>query len=164
MFRLVFVIALLIFALAMARVTSSGTASGSHEAEIGTVRGIPIERVSHTGLNDAETVDAWIEREFYIGRFDVSWSADDIAEGVNAGKVRVTANMRSYSQQRLESSILLRFDVDPKDNKVTFAGMVLEGAEVASASGKPYSLEDAMTRLWERRRKVYLPDLPDDDS
>ena len=69
--------------------------------------------------------------------------------------------MTSYSELRLEQSILLRFDIDPKDDKVTFAGMVIGGAEVASASGKPYSLEDAMTRLWERREKTYLQDLPD---
>jgi len=164
MFRVAFIMALLIFGLAMAGLTAGVSSSSPHSAAIDSVRGTPMARVAHTGLNDDETVEAWIDREFYIGRFDVSWSADDIAEGANAGKVRVTADMRSYSAQRLESSILLRFDVDPKDNKVTFAGMVLEGAEVARASGKPYSLEDAMTRMWERRRKIYLPDFPDDDS
>lgn len=165
MFRLAFLMAVLIFGLAMSALTAGVSSSSPHSAAIDTVRGTPIERVSRTGLNDADTVDAWIEREFYLGRFDVSWSAEDIAEGANAGKVRVTANMSSYSQERLERSILLRFDVDPKDNKVTFAGMVLEGAEVASASGKPYSLEEAMTRMWERRRKIYLPDdYPADDS
>lgn len=142
---------------------SSGNSAGSasHDAEIDAVRSTPIERIARTGLNDSDTLDAWIAREFYIGRFDVSWSADEIAGGGNAGKVRVTASMTSYSELRLEQSILLRFDIDPKDDKVTFAGMVIGGAEVASASGKPYSLEDAMTRLWERREKTYLQDLPD---
>ncbi|HUL06943.1 MAG TPA: hypothetical protein VLV76_11465 [Candidatus Acidoferrum sp.] len=165
MFRLAFLMAILIFGLAMSALTAGVSSSNPDSAAIDTVRGTPMARVAHTGLSDDETVDAWIEREFYLGRFDVSWSAEDIAEGANAGKVRVTADMRSYSQERLERSILLRFDIDPKDNKVTFAGMVLEGADVASASGKPYSLEEAMTRMWERRRKIYLPDdYPDNDS
>ena len=142
---------------------SSGNSAGSHEAEIDTVRNIPVERIAHTGLNNSETVDAWIEQEFYVGRFDVSWSASEIAEG-DAGKVRVTASLTSYSELRLEQSILLRFDIDPKDKKVTFAGMVIGGADVASASGKPYSLENAMTRMWERRQKTYLQDLPDPED
>jgi len=163
MFRLAFIMALLIFGLAMAALTSGGSGGASHDAEIDAVRGTPVERIAHTGLNDSDTLDAWIEREFYIGRFDVSWSADPIADG----KVRVTASMTSYSELRLEQSILLRFDIDPQDKKVSFAGMVIGGADVASASGKPYSLEDAMTRMWERRHKTYLQDLPDssdDDS
>jgi hypothetical protein len=142
---------------------SSGNSASSHEAEIDAVRQTPVERVAHTGMNDAETVDAWIEQEFYVGRFEVSWSASDIADGINAGKVRVSADMQSNSQLQLERSIILRFDIDPKSKKVTFAGMVLEGAEVSAASGKPYSLEEAMTRMWEHRTKVYLPD-PSDDS
>jgi hypothetical protein len=115
-------------------------------------------------MNDAETVDAWIEKEFYVGRFDVSWSAADLADGLDAGKVRVSADMHSNSQLQLESSIVLRFDIDPQSKKVTFAGMVLEGAEVSAAGGRSYSLEEAMTRMWEHRNKVYMPDLPDDDS
>ena len=142
---------------------SSGNSAGSHEAEIDAVRNIPVERIAHTGLNNSETVDAWIEQEFYVGRFDVSWSAADIADGVNAGKVRVSADMRSNSKLQLERSIVLRFDIDPKSKKVTFAGMVLEGAEVAAANGKPYSLEEAMATMWEHRNKIYLPD-PSDDS
>jgi len=142
---------------------SSGNSAGSHEAEIDAVRNSPVERIAHTGLNNSETVDAWIEQEFYLGRFDVSWSAADIADGVNAGKVRVSADMRSNSKLQLERSIVLRFDIDPKSNKVTFAGMVLEGAEVAAANGRPYSLEEAMATMWEHRNKIYLPD-PSDDS
>ena len=141
---------------------SSGNSAGSHEAEIDAVRNTPVERIAHTGLNNSETVDAWIEQEFYVGRFDVSWSASDIKDGVNAGKVRVIADMRSASQLQLEQSIVLRFDVDPKTNKVTFAGMVLQGAEVAAANGKPYSLEEAMARMWERRSKTYGLDPSDD--
>ena len=49
-------------------------------------------------------------------------------------------------------------------NKVTFAGMVLEGAEVAAANGKPYSLEEAMATMWDRRNKTYLQDLSDDSD
>ena len=162
MFRLVFVMALLIFGLAMAKLTAGVPGDGAHEAEIDAVRSTPMVRVAHTGLNDAETVDAWIEREFYVGRFDVSWSASDAAEGLDAGKVRVSADMSSNSQLQLERSIVLRFDVDPKSRKVTFAGMVLEGAEVSAASGRPYSLEEAMTRMWEHREKLYGPDLARD--
>ena len=162
MFRLAFVMGLLIFGLAMAALTSGGSGGGAHDSEIDIGRGTPVERIAHTGLNDPDTLDAWIAREFYIGRFDVTWSADPIANG----KVRVTANMTSYSQLRLEQSILLRFDIDPKDkdSKVTFAGMVIGGAEVATGSGKSYSLEDAMTRMWERRNKTYLQDLPDSED
>jgi hypothetical protein len=163
MFRFVFFAALLIFGLAMAKLTTSVADRGDHESEIDTVRSTPVERIARTGLNDSETLDAWIEQEFYVGRFDVSWSASDIKDGVNAGKVRVTADMRSESQLQLEHSIVLRFDVDPKDKKVTFAGMVLEGAEVAAASGKPYSLEEAMTTMWEHRSETYGLD-PSDDS
>jgi hypothetical protein len=164
MFRLVFVMALLIFGLAMAKLTAGVSGDGAHEAEIDAVRNTPMVRVSHTGMNDAETVDAWIEKEFFVGRFEVSWSASDLADGLDAGKVRVSADMHSNSQLQLERSIVLRFDIDPKSRKVTFAGMVLEGAEVSAASGKPYSLEEAMTRMWEHRNKVYLPDSPDDSD
>jgi tmRNA-binding protein len=59
---------------------------------------------------------------------------------------------------------VLRFDVDPKDKKVTFAGMVLEGAEVAAASGKPYSLEEAMTTMREHRSETYGLDSSDDSD
>ena len=108
-------------------------------------------------------MDVWIEQEFYVGRFEVSWLATDIADGIDAGKVRVSADMRSNSELQLEQSIVLRFDVDPKSKKVTFAGMVLEGAEVAAASGKPYSLEEALATMWERRNEIYLLD-PSDGS
>jgi hypothetical protein len=161
MFRLVFILVLLVFALGLANLTS-GDYAGSHEAEIDVVRNSPVERIARTGLNSSSTVDAWIAEEFYVGRFDVSWSAEEIAEGVNAGKVRVSADMTSASVQRLERSIVLRFDVDPKDKKVTFAGMVLEGAEVSNSAGKPYSLDEAMARMWERRNKTYLQGLSDD--
>jgi hypothetical protein len=143
---------------------SGSNSASSHEAEIDAVRNIPVERIARTGLNSSETVDAWIEEEFYVGRFDVSWSANEIKDGVNAGKVRVSADMRSNSELPLERSIVLRFDVDPKSNKVTFAGMVLEGAEVAAANGKPYSLEEAMATMWDRRNKTYLQDLSDDSD
>ena len=163
MFRLVFVMALLIFGLAMAKLTAGVSGDGDHEAEIDAVRNTPVERIAHTGLNNAETVDAWIEQEFYVGRFAVSWSATDIADGVDAGKVRVSADMRSNSELQLERSIILRFDIDPRTKKVTFAGMVREGAEVTAANGRPYSLEAAMAILWERRNKTYLQE-PSDDS
>ena len=164
MFRFVFFAALLIFGLAMAKLTTSVADRGDHESEIDTVRSTPVERIARTGLNDSETLDAWIEQEFYVGRFEVSWSASDIADGLDAGKVRVSADMSSNSQLQLERSIVLRFDIDPQSRKVTFAGMVLEGAEVSAASGRPYSLEEAMTRMWEHRNKVYMPDSPDDSD
>src|SRR5262249_55512960 len=109
MFRVVFITALLLFALAMAKLTAGVSGGGGHEAEIDAVRNSPVERIARTGLNNPSTVDAWIQDEFYVGRFYVDWSAEEIAEGINAGKVRVSANMTSGSAQQLERSIVLRF-------------------------------------------------------
>jgi hypothetical protein len=135
---------------------SSGGDVAPHSSEIDVVQQTPIKNVAHAGINSSESVDAWIREEFYLGRFIIKWSANEITDGVNAGKIRVSANMTSNSVQKLEQSIVLRFNLDPRTESVSFAGMVLEGDEIIAPSGKPYSLDGAVAEMWDRRKKTYL--------
>jgi len=130
--------------------------SGAGRDEVGYVREAQINTVKNTGIQSSETVDKWIEDEFYFGRFKVRWSADDITEGKSAGQVRVLAHLRSNSVKRLENSIVLQFDVDPQTHQAVFAGMILEGKELKSPSGKVSSLQAAVKQMWEIRGKTYL--------
>jgi hypothetical protein len=148
--------------LLLGKLACSGASSGGHSAEIDTVQHALVVNVARSGLKSSVSVAGWIKQQFYIGRFDVRWSADDITDGPNAGQIRVNANMQSQSVTKLERSIVLRFNVDPQDKSVVFAGMVLEGDELIAPSGKPYSLDGAVSAMWDRRGKTYLKDLPED--
>lgn len=149
--------------LLLGRLACSGTSfSGGHSDEITTVQHTLVSSVARSGLRSSMSVAGWIKEEFYFGRFDVSWSADEITDGPYAGQIRVNANMQSHSVTKLEQSIVLRFNVDPRDQDVAFAGMVLEGDELIAPSGKPYSLDGAVSEMWDRRQKTYLKDIPED--
>lgn len=148
--------------LLMGRLACSGSSFGGHGDEIATVQHTLVSSVARSGLKSSMSVAGWIKEQFYFGRFDVSWSADEITDGPSAGQIRVNANMQSRSVTKLEQSIVLRFNVDPQDQDVTFAGMVLEGDELIAPSGKPYSLVGAVSEMWDRRQKTYLKDIPED--
>jgi hypothetical protein len=148
--------------LLLGKLACSGTSFSGHTDEISVVQRTMVMNVARSGLKSSQSMDAWIKDEFYFGRFDVRWSADEITDGANAGKVRVSANMRSRSVTKLEDSIILRFNVDSTDKSVAFAGMVLEGDELIAPSGKPYSLDGAVAQMWDRRQSTYLKDIPED--
>ena len=148
--------------LLLGRLACSGASFDGHSEEITAVQHTMVMNVARSGIRSSQSMDAWIQDQFYFGRFDVSWSADEIGDGINAGKVRVNADLRSRSVTKLEQSIVLRFDVDPKDQSVAFAGMVLEGDDLIAPSGKPYSLDGAIAQMWDRRRSTYLKDIPED--
>src|SRR4029453_4546584 len=101
--------------LLLGKLACSGASSGGHSAEIDTVQHALVVNVARSGLKSSVSVAGWIKQQFYIGRFDVRWSADD-----NAGQIRVNANMQSQSVTKLERSIVLRFNVDPQDKSVVF--------------------------------------------
>jgi len=130
--------------------------SGANRVEVQYVRDAQINRVLYTGLESTQSVEKWIEEQFYMGRFKVRWSAEDITEGDAAGKVRVAAHLSSNSKKRLERSIVLQFDVDPQSQKVAFAGMILEGEEMRAPSGNFSNLKVAMVKMWDIRKKTYF--------
>ena len=130
--------------------------SGAGREEVQFVRNAEIRAVRYSGIQSTQSVDQWIEDQFYLGRFKVRWSAEDIAEGSDAGKVQVYAHLTSNSKKRLENSIVLQFVVDPQTQQVVFAGMVLEGKEMKSPSGKFSNLQAAMAKMWEIRKATYL--------
>jgi hypothetical protein len=148
--------------LLMGRLACSGTSIGGRMDEISAVQHTMVMNIARSGLKSSQSMDAWIKDEFYFGRFDVHWSSSEITDGANAGKIRVSANLRSRSVTKLEQSIVLRFTVDPQDKSVAFAGMELEGDELIAPSGKPYSLDGAIAQMWDRRRSTYLKDIPGD--
>jgi len=132
---------------------------GGHSEEIQHVRDTQVKSVKNSGSQSSESIAKWIDAEFYFGRFEVRWSADEITDGNAAGQVRVSANLRSNSVKQLEQSVVLQFNVNPENKQVVFVGMILEGDEIMSPSGKPYSLQGAVKQMWELRGKALAEEM-----